>query len=433
MSHAATNWAIQQRGLRPGVKLVLWHLADRHHPDNGCFPSQDTLAHDAEVPKSTLNVYLDELEKRGLIARERRRSRGSQRQERTRYYFPFEPDFARFSAGSPSPETGDGNEAGAESRNQPEPSPENARSRVQNLDSNPVIEPVKEPLREGACEREQGGPVSGSVPRGEAGQGDEAGDADASSHGHQPDSAATIERLYWRLIKGWPGFEGMPKTAGWKAFCDLSEDDRALALARRDAWIDGLKRNGRKHVPAPQTYCRERLFADVVAAPAKAAPVEAAPFGRAWFAARMARLLEPSLPVNTRLTAVQQQQVAAGIESVDRIMAERRRREGWPIVTRMDEAARRRRPVAVLPAFEELGACCARVRVGSALWQAWAEHAQRVGWPWFEGCGMPEWVWLPGSGVDGLEAEAEVVAALERFAGLVQAAGLIRERGEHHG
>jgi hypothetical protein len=39
MSHEATNWAIQQRGLKPTTTIVLWHLCDRHNPDFGCFPS----------------------------------------------------------------------------------------------------------------------------------------------------------------------------------------------------------------------------------------------------------------------------------------------------------------------------------------------------------------------------------------------------------
>ena len=46
MSHAATNWAIQQRGLKPATKIVLWHLCDRFNPDFGCFPTQERLAHD---------------------------------------------------------------------------------------------------------------------------------------------------------------------------------------------------------------------------------------------------------------------------------------------------------------------------------------------------------------------------------------------------
>ncbi|PKP62913.1 MAG: GntR family transcriptional regulator, partial [Alphaproteobacteria bacterium HGW-Alphaproteobacteria-8] len=36
MSHDATNWAIQRRGLKPATKIVLWHLCDRHNPDFGC-------------------------------------------------------------------------------------------------------------------------------------------------------------------------------------------------------------------------------------------------------------------------------------------------------------------------------------------------------------------------------------------------------------
>jgi hypothetical protein len=62
MSHEATNWAIQQRGLKPTTKIVLWHLCDRFNPDFGCFPSQDRLAHDCEISRSTLNDHLGQLE-----------------------------------------------------------------------------------------------------------------------------------------------------------------------------------------------------------------------------------------------------------------------------------------------------------------------------------------------------------------------------------
>ncbi|KQS90312.1 helix-turn-helix domain-containing protein [Rhizobium sp. Leaf386] len=153
MSHAATNWAFEQRGIKPALKVVLFNLCDRYHPDNGCFPSQETLAADCEVSRSALNGYLDELEERGLIVREQRRAAGSKRQERTRYRFPFEADFKPKTAEKPCPENGHG----AESEKQPEPSPENGESRVQNMDSNPVREPVREPVmeREGASGSEE--------------------------------------------------------------------------------------------------------------------------------------------------------------------------------------------------------------------------------------------------------------------------------------
>ncbi len=69
MSHDATNWAIQRRGLKPTTKIVLWHLCDRFNPDFGCFPSQDRLAHDCEISRSTLNEHLDRLEELRLLRR----------------------------------------------------------------------------------------------------------------------------------------------------------------------------------------------------------------------------------------------------------------------------------------------------------------------------------------------------------------------------
>ena len=62
MSHKATVWAIEQRGLKPTTKIVLWHHCDRFNPDFGCFPSQARLAQDCEISRSTLNDHLDRLE-----------------------------------------------------------------------------------------------------------------------------------------------------------------------------------------------------------------------------------------------------------------------------------------------------------------------------------------------------------------------------------
>jgi hypothetical protein len=69
MSHKATVWAIQQRGLKPTTKIVLWHLCDRHNPDFGCFPSQAGWRTTADQPISTLNEHLGRLEELRLIHR----------------------------------------------------------------------------------------------------------------------------------------------------------------------------------------------------------------------------------------------------------------------------------------------------------------------------------------------------------------------------
>jgi hypothetical protein len=143
MSHRATNWAIQQRGLAPATKLVLWHLCDRHNPDYGCFPSQDQLAADAEISRASLNTHLDKLEQAGLIRRERRLDDDTKRQRTTRYFLGFEEDFTL----KPCPDSGHGST--------PEPCPDLAKSRVQNLDTNPVSkEPVITTARDAGATRE---------------------------------------------------------------------------------------------------------------------------------------------------------------------------------------------------------------------------------------------------------------------------------------
>jgi len=127
MSYSATNWAFQQKGLRPAQKVVLLYLADRHNPDYGCFPSQHRLALDCEMSRASLNTQLRQLEERNLIRRIRTRDQHSGRHISTRYVLGFEDGFEQ----TPSPETGHG------------PCPEYAQNRVQNLDTNLVIEPVR--------------------------------------------------------------------------------------------------------------------------------------------------------------------------------------------------------------------------------------------------------------------------------------------------
>jgi len=186
MSHDATNWAIKQRGLKPTTKMVLWHLCDRFNPDYGCFPSQDRLAHDCEISRSTLNDHLGQLEAAGLLRRVPRIDPVTKRQLPTRYILGFEPGFTPAS-GAPCPESGHGDGAAEECAGQavaldekspagagpcpesghgndgravsdfcPEPCPENGQSRVRNSDTNLVREPLSKPVKEeeGAQARE---------------------------------------------------------------------------------------------------------------------------------------------------------------------------------------------------------------------------------------------------------------------------------------
>jgi hypothetical protein len=178
MSHEATNWAIKQRGLKPTTKIVLWHLCDRFNPDYGCFPSQDRLAHDCEISRSTLNDHLGQLEAVGLLRRVPRHDPVTKRQLPTRYILGFEPGFTPVAVipcleighgedpgaasldgadgcdvksmadAPPCPDFGHGDSAEAVSDFPADPCPENAESRVRNSDTNPVREPLSKPVKE---------------------------------------------------------------------------------------------------------------------------------------------------------------------------------------------------------------------------------------------------------------------------------------------
>lgn len=89
MSHAATNWAIKQRGLKPAAKVVLFHLCDRYHPDHGCFPSLDTLAEDCEMSRRSVQDQIAALEAAGLVAVEKM-PRENGKLPRNRYRLAFE-------------------------------------------------------------------------------------------------------------------------------------------------------------------------------------------------------------------------------------------------------------------------------------------------------------------------------------------------------
>jgi len=205
MSHFATNWAIRQRGLKPTTKIVLWHLSDRHNPDYGCFPAQDRLAHDCEISRAALNSHLALLEARGLLRRERRIDPGSRRQMSTRYILAFEDDFGLGQEGSagagPCPDSGHGPESGFSTG----PCPENRQSRVQNLDTNLVREPLREPVKE---EEEEGAQARDAVSEGFFG-------ALLNALGLAPGQELSV---WWQ---GWPPREHVRR---WRDELGLSED-----------------------------------------------------------------------------------------------------------------------------------------------------------------------------------------------------------------
>lgn len=163
MSHRATIWAIQQRGLKPATKIVLWFLCDRHNPDFGCFPTQARLADDAEMSISSLNEHLARLQELRLIHRVRTHDPRTHKRQATRYILGFEEGFPQEptpetgdgfdgteeeQVDDPSPESGHGNDPGAISGFSAKPSPDFAQSHLRNPETNLVREPLSKPVKE---------------------------------------------------------------------------------------------------------------------------------------------------------------------------------------------------------------------------------------------------------------------------------------------
>jgi Helix-turn-helix domain len=68
MSHIASYWAIEQRGISPTAKLVLMVLADYHNSETGgCYPSKAALAEKCCCSERTIVNATQELALAGLI------------------------------------------------------------------------------------------------------------------------------------------------------------------------------------------------------------------------------------------------------------------------------------------------------------------------------------------------------------------------------
>lgn len=73
MSWQATAWAQKQRTGSPSAKVVLLVLANYANEDGICWPSQKTLAAATEQSEDSVQRRLRELEKLGLVKKQKRR------------------------------------------------------------------------------------------------------------------------------------------------------------------------------------------------------------------------------------------------------------------------------------------------------------------------------------------------------------------------
>lgn len=137
MSVEAVNWAFAQRGLKPAMKLVLVYLADCHNRHTKrCDPSQELLASECEMSRSTLNVHLKSLEEGGYIRRVQRSNSRTKTQKSTLYILGFDVDQPQDVDKAVS-EIRTRKTPRAVSGKQAKPCPENGQSRVRTVGHEP--------------------------------------------------------------------------------------------------------------------------------------------------------------------------------------------------------------------------------------------------------------------------------------------------------
>ncbi|MEM7301904.1 MAG: helix-turn-helix domain-containing protein [Pseudomonadota bacterium] len=405
MSHVATTWAIQQRGLKPATKLVLWHLADCHNRHTGrCDPSQSRLAEECEMSRSSLNVHLDLLEERGFISRIRRRDSNSNRKKRTQYRLAFsERETGAESDGetaeNPCPETGHG-AANSMSGKAQKPCPENGDFHVQNPDRNLGIEPGIEPGTEREGARERADDQSDLKKSGSHVEQSEARDPDHEKpEPHPLTDPKKSEGAFYRAFKAYPRFDVAPKGPMLAAWAKRPTDERAMITAERVAAYVALCRTEKvNHPPAISTVLDERLlFTDAVEAriAGEKAPAETVvlkPFGSGWMAHRLALLARG--PTGTwRPTRLQQLLIADGKGHA--VTGDRARAE-HPAVARLDEFAGEGKGVPVpRAAVPDVEGRFTPHGPGSDHFEAWHAHHVAKGWPWPHLPAGVAVMWLP--------------------------------------
>lgn len=347
MSHAATNWAFQQRHLKAAPWRVLVMLADRHNPDYGCFPSQQRLSSDCAMSRSSINKHLATLEDSALIRRVRRADDKTHKRESTLYLFAFESGFVPAdSAGphggeaveneteKPCPETGHGPE---------KPCPVFPESHVQNLDTNPVREPVRSTPKS----------PTGTLP-----------ESDRKSEA-EPD-----RELFEQTLRRFPDPEIQDRAKAMAAWRELAPNDRKQAGKRADDYIAGVRRASRRRRIPFAKYLDDRAFERV-----ERRRQQLEPYSVAWCRRRF-ELLRAG-PDNPDLRFMDQmlEQSRTGVLAPD----------DW---TEPDE------PFAA-------------VRVGSAEWMAWRDAFARVGWPFVAEPRNLEFVYFPVAGPGGTVGDVE--------------------------
>lgn len=399
MSHAATDWAVRQRGISAVEARVLWHLADCHNPVLGCFPSQAYLADNSEVDERTVRRTLVSLRSKRLISWDD--SREGNRRGNNRYRLAFEPDFEPFQpdnlSGSDCASTGHSDASQPDKSDRLNRTPESAE---------PVIEPVTEPERE--------------VRAGAVGQEGEIVDAGEDDGDDRPGTAA-FEKRVMRFCNGrgfvagaWPDWDTSSLTWIGAHFAKLSPSERADAERWRDAYLLDIAARKRSPVKVgvflrdrhwtgldPMLLARAEKQKSAQLAPAEQTKPDGwaaclGPVGMAWlFAKLLAGPADAKLMGRPLLT--------------DPVL-----RQAWPAVWWWQAMQRQKGGAVFDPPWHELRPAMEFVPKGTDVLAAWRQEFEARGWRWLNALDAGDGVYCPKGGPDGLPAFRQAVEGLTR-------------------
>jgi hypothetical protein len=214
----------------------------------------------------------------------------------------------------------------------------------------------------------------------------------------------SVERAFKRAFHQWPTAISDSEPDAFRAWSDLTPDERQSAFEDAQRYIEAAKATGRKHVCSHAVYLREKRWEKL---PTKAeasdnAPAQAAPFGKLW-GARVYSLLLDGPTHQPGLTPIELGMIDSGRFTADHILRDKRTKMGFPTVNEILERAEGRRGVLVPPALAAVKDRLVLVKVGGDVWLAWEQYHRDVGWPWFRNVERLEWAYLPEGGPEGLD------------------------------
>lgn len=223
-----------------------------------------------------------------------------------------------------------------------------------------------------------------------------------------------IETAFWRVVKDWPNFSGMPKEPAKRPWFALTDEEREKAEAMRDPWLAMLKAQHKSQTPAPSTYFREKLWLDVpkVKEP-RAAPVVSNAYSRPWMGQHFAGLAVPM----RRLfwTPLEEQIIRDKPEKRDVMWRDKCLKQGWPDVTRLHEKAAEFRGVIVSSEVAEAASGFVAVKVGGEVWEAWKRLHHANHWPFVPDPGKLDYVQFPPIDETEHDLDHAVAEAVARY------------------